>query len=168
MSVRSRFERELSPALREIGVSIKIPDCSRSHKPFDYVIGIPTEHGLRYAAVEAKKADGWSLSRSKWEPHQRDMLDYLSDIDSQSAWVAIGFLDLPKMKRGPNGKSISKRYKKEAFLMTWADYLCIEGDRSCKYADIIAMSSDSSLNWDKIPGRASNSWRVPKTHKILF
>lgn len=165
MATRSKFEAQLSPGLREIAYSVKIPDCNRSLKPFDYVLAMVKNGVLRYVAVEAKKADGWGLGRSKWEPHQRRSLQKLSLLDKNSAWVAIGFLDLPKMKRGPNLRKLEKQYKKDAYLIRWVDFLDIETETTCKYEDVARYSS-CRLKWCKRGKRYH--WVIPKTHKILF
>ena len=167
MATRSLFERQLSPALREIGFSVKIPDANASRKPFDYVVGVESGGRLGFNGIEAKKADGWSLSQSKWYPHQRDALSVLSNIDEDSAWVAIGFLDIPRMKLDWNRSRITKRMARAAFLLRWVDFLKVEHSGSCKYIDLISIYPETELEWGKIPGRTRNSWIVRKTHKIL-
>jgi len=164
VSVRSKFEAQLSPGLRELGFEIKIPDCSKSYKPFDYVIGVKSFGVLRFIAIEAKKATGWTLNNSAVLPHQERALDLLESMCPYSSWLAIGFLDIPKMKRDYDGTKIIKPKKKEAFLIPWRDYLALKGETSISYSDIISVEN-SSLEWAKIGKRYA--WRV-RQHSLFM
>jgi hypothetical protein len=145
MAVRSKFEGQLSPGLRKIGFSIKIPDAGKSLKPFDYVVGIPVglkgyQPILKFVAIEAKAVTyGWTLNRSAWQPHQRKALDIVDALAPGSAWVAVGFLGIPKMSFDHNRQKIEGKRKKEAYLLRWGDYKSLEGEKSMWYGDIITL-----------------------------
>lgn len=166
MSVRSKFERQLN--FRHIGFAYKIPDAGRSLKPFDYVVGMPiTIDGitlLRFIAIEAKKADGWSLHKSKWQDHQRNALDAVDRLCPNCAWVAIGFLDIPNMKLDHNRAPIAGRRHKEAYLIRWRDFKEIEGEISCGYGDIAENFADFILEYGKQGSRYL--WLVPANHPL--
>jgi len=164
VSTRSVLEHSLD--LRSAGFSIKIPDCSKSKKPFDYVLGIPYGDIMKFVAIEAKTATGWTLPVSAWQPHQRVALDIVSSRCQSCAWVIIGFLDLPKMKMDCSRKRIVSPYEKEVYLITWADYLYIEGERSCLYADVIKYYPRSGLVWG--PSKSNRyAWRIPESHEFF-
>jgi len=167
MSIRSKFEKQLN--FRQHGFSIKIPDVGRSLKPFDYVVGMPVSLGnvkmLRFVAIEAKTATGWSLHISKWQPHQRTALDLVDRLAKDSAWVAIGFLDIPKMKLDHNRQRIETKRKKEAYLILWGDYKQLECGSSCSYGDIVNKHGDCELSWGKVGTRYV--WTIPPEHPIF-
>jgi len=163
VSVKSAFERQLN--WRQLGFAYKIPDSGPAIKPFDYFVAIPTGGILRFVAIEAKKADGWTLNRNQWQSHQRYALDILSGLDADSAWVAIGFLDIPNMKLDHSRKKMVGNRKKEAYLIRWIDYLSIEGESSALYDDIASRLGDCSLAWGKY--KNSYCWLVPKHHPII-
>lgn len=163
MSVKSAFERQLN--WRQLGFAYKIPDAGPAIKPFDYFVAIPTGGILRFVAIEAKKADGWTLNRSQWQSHQRYAFDILSGMDEDSAWVAIGFLDIPNMKLDHSRKKLLTSGKKEAYLVRWIDYLSVEGEISVSYDDIASGFSGCSLLWGKY--KNSYCWLVPESHPII-
>ena len=164
MSVRSKFEAQLGPGLRQTGFEIKIPDCSRAYKPFDYVLGIPTEKCLRFVAIEAKRAVGWTLGNSAILPHQERALNLVESLQENSSWLAIGFLDIPRMKRDHTGRRIAENRKREAFIISWHDYLAARGKTSISYGDIVAIEN-SALEWAKIGKRYM--WTIPKNHYLF-
>jgi len=159
VATHSKFERQLN--FRQIGFSIKIPDVGRSLKPFDYVVGVPVNGMLRFVAIEAKKATGWTLNNSAMLPHQIRALNAVDKLAPNSSWLAIGFLDIPSMKLDHNRQKIDRRRKKEAFLISWADAKRISGETSISYGDIIEIEN-SEMEWHKF-GRMYR-WRVPITH----
>jgi hypothetical protein len=168
MASRSKFERQLSPGLRQIGFSIKIPDAGRGLKPFDYVVGIRTIAGgqdfLRFVAIEAKSVQyGWTLNRASWRSHQRTALDIIDSMSPRAAWVAVGFLGIPVMKRDHNNRKIEKPRRAEAYLLPWSDYKFLEGEKSIWYGDIITCI-DSRLEWEKVGSRYA--WTIPPTHSL--
>ena len=166
MATRSKFERQLSPGLRRIGFSIKIPDVGIGHKPFDYIVGIPrTDGSLGFVAIEAKKAVGWTLNKSSWRAHQRNALDIISKMSPMAAWVAIGFLDIPKMKLDYNRKPIGARRKAEAYMIQWQTYKEIEGKVSISYSDIVNCCSSCTLLLARNNSR--RMWEIPSGHPIL-
>jgi hypothetical protein len=163
VSTRSKFERQLN--FRQIGFAIKIPDVGRSLKPFDYVVGVPTNGSLRFIAIEAKKATGWTLNNSEILPHQIKALDAVENLAPYSAWLAIGFLDIPSMKLDHNRQKIDGRRKKEAFLIPWVDAKRIASDTSMSYGDIISIG-DCAMEWRKVRKRYYK-WYVPKSHCLF-
>lgn len=163
MSTRSKFERQLN--FRQIGFAIKIPDVGRSLKPFDYVVGVPVNGSLRFIAIEAKKATGWTLNNSEILPHQIKALNTVESFAPYSAWLAIGFLDIPSMKLDHNRQKITERRKKEAFLIPWVDAKRIASDTSIGYGEILSVKN-CAMEWRKVRGKYYR-WYVPKTH-VLF
>ena len=165
MSVRSKFERQLD--FKQLGWAYKIPDAGSAYKPFDYVVGIPhtTEAGtiLRLAAIEAKKANGWTLARSAWEEHQRSALSYVESLANWSSWVAIGFLDIPAMKLDWNRKRIAGKLDKAAFLVPWRLYLELENP-SCRYGDLLKYPQ-YEMRYGVRDGKYC--WIIEKDHLIL-
>lgn len=162
---RSKFERQLSTGLRKIGFSIKIPDAGRSHKPFDYVLGLHAECGdqrmIRFLAIEAKAATGWVVNRATWQDHQRKALDLIESIAPLSAWVAVGFLDIPKMSLTQDRKPIGSK-KTQAWLIPWRDYKRLER-KSVSHKDIADLGDEYSLVWD-----AKNyAWIIPGWHPVI-
>lgn len=169
MSVVSKFERKL--AFRALGFSIKIPDVGRSLKPFDYVVGIPvTVCGnkiLRFVAIEAKKASGWSMPLSVFRDHQIKALNIVERLAPMSSWVAIGFLDAPSMKLDWNRQRIDKKMSATAFLIPWT--LCkrlvaIEG--SVTYKSLITSYPEYMMDYERIG--SAYKWLVGKQHPIFF
>ena len=169
MSVRSKFERKL--AFRELGFSIKIPDVGRSLKPFDYVVGIPlTVYGnkiLRFVAIEAKKASGWSMPLSVFRNHQVKALDLVEKFAPMSSWVAIGFLDAPNMKLDWNRRRIEGKLRAEAFLIPWA--LCkelIKLNGAVTYKSLIEWYREYRMEYGKIG--SAYKWFVGDKHPIHY
>ena len=166
MSTRSKFERKLG--FRQIGFSIKIPDVGRSLKPFDYVVGVPILSGesriLRFVAIEAKTATGWTMRGDAVLPHQYRALDLVESFAPYSAWLAIGFLDMPKMKLGWNRQRLDKPLRPEAYLLWWEDFLSIERPNGgVRYKDIIELYGSSKMDYVKtgsgyrwVPGAISD------------
>lgn len=168
MSTRSKFERQL--AFRLLGFSIKIPDAGVSLKPFDYVVGVPVKidgiHSVRFVAIEAKTARGWTMPSSYMLPHQIKALDAVDKLACNSSWVAIGFLDLPKMKRGYDGKKLYSQYKREAFLLPWSIVKKVMGETSLRYADIASSDYLMSFAMEYKKIRSAYRWIVQDDHPI--
>jgi len=169
MSVRSKFERKL--AFRKLGFSIKIPDVGRSLKPFDYVVGIPLSVNgnkiLRFVAIEAKKANGWTMPISAFREHQIRALDLVESFAPMSSWVAIGFLDAPKMKLDWNRQRLDKRIRANAFLIPWA--LCkelVEQDGTVMYKSLIEWYKEYRMEYGKIG--SAYRWFVGDKHPIRY
>jgi len=169
VSVKSKFERKL--AFRKLGFSIKIPDCGRSLKPFDYVVGIPlTVNGgkiLRFVAIEAKKASGWTMPMSVFRDHQIRALDFVENLAPMSSWVAIGFLDMPSMKLDWNRQKIMGRMSAEAYLVPWE--LCkrintTEGTIS--YKRLTESYPEYIMDYGKLG--STYRWYVGKDHPIFY
>lgn len=153
MSTRSKFERRLG--FREAGFSIKIPDAGRSLKPFDYVVGVPVSIGgietLRFVAIEAKTARGWVMPGGSILPHQYKALDLVESLAPYSAWLAIGFLDMPKMSLNWDRQRLDKKMKAEAYLLWWEDAKFIERENgSIRYKDIIRYYKTSRMDYVKV------------------
>jgi len=163
MSARSKFERQLG--LREHGFSLKIPDVGNSYKPFDYIVGVPIKicntNILRFVAIEAKSARGWTVPVSSILPHQIEALDIVESMAPYSSWVAIGFLDIPKMKLDFKRKRIKKRRRQEAFLLWWVDFKEIMSSGSLPYEEIASIEN-SSLEKRKIG--TQYKWIIPQEH----
>ena len=167
MSVTSKFERQLG--FRHLGFSTKIPDVGKSLKPFDYIVGIPVKREgkkiLRFVAIEAKTARGWTLNINTILEHQWNALDLVESLAEYSSWLAIGFLDIPKMKRDHNRSPIDDRRKAEAYLLWWEDAKYIMGETSISYGDIIEFYPNSAMEWRKVNGY--RRWIVPPQHPIF-
>lgn len=168
MSTRSKFERKLG--FRQIGFSIKIPDAGRSLKPFDYVVGVPIERGgskvLRFVAIEAKAAVGWTLRSDALLDHQRHALDLVESMAQYSSWLAIGFMDIPKMKLDWQRRRIDGRMPPEAFLLWWEDAKYIQCvNNTIRYKDIIRYYPNSKMDYIKIG--SSYKW-VPSQSSLFF
>ena len=165
MSTRSKFERDLH--LNYTGYSIKIPDAGIGYKPYDYIYGVSVEIAgkriLRLLAIEAKRARGWTLLNSSILEHQIRALDYIESLAPNSAWLAIGFLDIPKMKLNHKRQPILKKRKSEAFMIRWTDAEYIMGETSISYADIITIDR-ARLEWRKVKTRYR--WIIPETHYL--
>lgn len=167
MATRSKFERQLN--FRSIGFSIKIPDVGRSLKPFDYVVGVPAGGILRFFAIEAKTARGWTMNSSVMLPHQIKALDFVENLAPNSSWLAVGFLDIPNMKLDHNRQQINGRRKKEAFLLPWSMAKSLMGTDSLLYGDLIDTDVKLGMIWKK--QRKRYRWSIPKDHlfyKILL
>lgn len=167
MSAKSKFERKL--AFRKLGFSIKIPDVGRSLKPFDYVVGIPfTISGgkiLRFVAIEAKKASGWTMPLSVFRDHQIKALNIVESFAPGSSWVAIGFLDAPKMKLDWNRQRIGGRIRAEAFLIPWVLCLAIEaGEGTISYKTLIDHYPQYMMDYGKVG--SVYKWFVGAAHPI--
>ena len=168
VSTRSKFERKLG--FRQIGFSIKIPDVGRSLKPFDYVVGVPVQSRdskiLRFVAIEAKTATGWTLRGDAILPHQHKALSLVESMARYSAWVAIGFLDMPKMKLDWNRERIDGRLRPEAFLLWWQDFLYIKRPNGgVRYKDIIELYQPSKMDYVKT--KSGYRW-VPGAHSDFY
>lgn len=167
MSVRSKFERKLG--FREFGFAYKIPDAGRSLKPFDYVVGVPIEVGggkktLRFLAIEAKTARGWTMPRSSMLPHQEKALDLVESLAPYSSWLAIGFLNMPKMKLDWNRKRLKKKMKAEAYLLPWIVAKAMLREGSIKYKEIIESYPEYIMDYGKV--KHSYKWTVGDEHPI--
>lgn len=158
MSTRSKFERQLG--FRESGFSYKIPDIGRAPKPFDYVVGVPVHRegysSLRFVAIEAKKARGWTLPCSDILEHQERALNIVELMAPFSAWLAIGFLDIPKMKLYWDRKPITARLRAEAYLVPWR--LVRDCDVSIKYEYIASELSEYAMEYKKV--RTAYKWII--------
>lgn len=167
MSVKSKFERGLS--FRTISFAIKIPDAGKSRKPFDYVIGVPYDANgrrrMEFVAIEAKKADGWSLPKGKWQPHQITALDFVENMSMDSAWVAIGYLDLPKMKQDWKRKKLVKKIKAWAYLVPWWYFKEHSVNMGLHFSMIVDSCEQYKLVREKV--RTQYLWVVPPTHPLL-
>lgn len=169
MSTRSKFEKKL--AFRELGFAIKIPDCGRSLKPFDYVVGIPLKINggkiLRFVAIEAKKANGWSMPMSAFRDHQIRALDIVDSFAPMSSWIAIGFLDAPNMKLDCNRQKILGAMRAEAFLIPWV--LCkqlVATHGSVLYKSLIHSYPEYMMDYGKV--RSAYKWLVGEKHPIFY
>jgi len=167
MSVRSKFEKKLT--FRNLGFAYKIPDCGRSLKPFDYVVGIPikrngTNRTLRFVAIEAKKASGWTLPQSAMPDHQIRALDYIERLSRFSSWVAIGFLDAPKMVFDWDRNKIVGKVQATAFLIPWIVCKRLMFEGSLLYKDLIELYSEYMMDYG--PYKSSYKWTVGKSHPI--
>lgn len=167
MSVRSKFERKLT--FRNLGFAYKIPDCGRSLKPFDYVVGIPIKRDnahrmLRFVAIEAKKANGWTLPQSAMLDHQVRALDYIERLSRFSSWVAVGFLDAPKMKLDWNRSKIVNSVSATAFLIPWIICKRLMFEGSLSYKDLIELYGEYMMDYG--PYKSSYKWTVGKSHPI--
>ena len=166
MSTRSKFEKKL--AFRQLGFSIKIPDVGRSLKPFDYVVGIPTRNGgrhMRFVAIEAKKAYGWSLPFSQFRDHQVKALNIVESFADLAAWVAIGFLDMPSMKLDWNRQRLEKKLRAEAYLIPWSLCKKLSSGGSLSYKDLHENYSQYVLEYGRV--KSSYRWYVGESHPIL-
>ena len=167
MSTRSKFERKL--AFRELGFSIKIPDVGRSLKPFDYVVGVPltvnNREILRFVAIEAKKAYGWTLAMSEFRDHQIRALNIVESFATMTAWVAIGFLDMPKMKLDWNRQRLAKKQRAQAYLIPWE--LCKElaAGGSVKYKDLVENYPEYAMAYGKVG--SAYKWYAETDHPIF-
>ena len=167
MSTRSKFERKL--AFRELGFSIKIPDVGRSLKPFDYVVGVPMTVNnrkiLRFVAIEAKKAYGWTLGMSEFRDHQIRALNIVESFAPMTAWVAIGFLDMPRMKLDWNRKRLETRMPAQAYLIPWVLCKTIAAGGSVKYKDLIESYPEYVMGYGKV--RSAYKWYAESDHPIF-
>jgi len=170
MSVRSKFERKLG--FRELGFAYKIPDVGRSLKPFDYVVGVPIikDNGtkiLRFIAIEAKKASGWTLPYSQMLPHQIRALDIVERMSPYSAWLAVGFLDMPKMKLDWDRNPIEETMRAEAYLLPWISAkVMMSSNTSLKYKDVISKYGSYAMEYG--PVKSTYKWTVGKEHPIFY
>jgi len=153
-----------------LGFAIKIPDVGRSLKPFDYVVGIPVYNvrgvkSLRFIAVEAKKASGWTLHISAFRDHQIRALDIVESMAPMSSWIAIGFLDMPQMVRDWNRQKLDSKMKAEAYLIPWAMCKRLMGDSSLSYGQLVEDKQKYIMEYGKVG--TTYRWYVGETHALF-
>lgn len=147
----SKFEANLSPGLRELGFSFKVPDAGPGWKAFDFTLALPWNGILRYIAIEGKTARGNRFNfGEKWEDHQRRALQTLAEQDAWSAWVALHY---------PHVKGF------RAILLPWVEYLRTE----CQFEKSIphdVWQPGYAMVWEHGPVRKATYWRIPEDHPL--